>query len=329
MESRVNYSIVGLFVVLLLAASVITAWWLYSGGSARQYSPYLVYASDSVSGLNSDSRVYYHGVDVGYVDEIRIDQDNPENIRIQLMIDQSVPIRADTSAQLQPQGVTGLSVLNLKGGSADEALLAADDSCCPVIPYEASLFSRLEGGLNDTMVRLVAVSERIDRLLRDENIEAIERTVGHLDQVTGTLAEERETLQSLLRDASRTAENTAELTDDGGRLLVRAESTMDSLDEAIVRVSGTMDTFDRTADRVAVAAESTVGFSRAGERAADEISRQTLPDMSLLIRDVRELSRRLSEFTTTLDDDPSRALYGGDSRPPGPGEADPGAGQGR
>lgn len=313
----------GLFVVLLLGASLLTAWWLYSGGSSRQYSPYLVYATDSVSGLNSDSRVYYHGVDVGYVDEIRIDRNNPDNIRIRLLIDQTVPIRADTSAQLQPQGVTGLSVLNLKGGSAEQDLPAAPDACCPVIPYEPSLFSKLEGGLNDTMVRLVAVSERIDRLLREENLAAIERTVTNLDQITGTLAEERETLRALMQNASRTAENTAELTESGERLLARAEGTMDSLDQAIGRVSGTMDTFEQTADRVATAAEATVGFSQAGERAADEISRQTLPDMSLLIRDLRDLSRRLSEFTTTLDDDPSRALFGGDRRAPGPGEANP------
>ncbi len=321
MESKVNYSIVGLFVVLLFGAALASAWWLYSGGSARQYSPYLVYATDSVSGLNSDSRVYYHGVDVGYVDEIRIDRNNPENIRIRLLIDHTVPIRADTSAQLQPQGVTGLSVLNLKGGSADEDLSAKADACCPVIPYEPSLFSKLEGGLNDTMVRLVAVSERIDRLLREDNLQAIERTVANLDRVSGTLAEERETLRSLMKNAARTAENTAELTENGERLLGRAELTMDSLDQAIVRVSGTMNTFEQTADRVAIAAEATVGFSEAGERAADEISRQTLPEMGLLIRDVRELSRRLSEFTSTLDEDPSRALFGGDRRAPGPGEA--------
>ncbi|MFN2381953.1 MAG: MlaD family protein [Guyparkeria sp.] len=321
MESKVNYSIVGLFVVLLLGASMVTAWWLYSGGSTRQYSPYLVFATDSVSGLNSDSRVYYHGVDVGYVDSIRIDRDNPENIRIRLLIDQTVPIRSDTSAQLQPQGVTGLSVLNLKGGSAQADLPSAEDACCPVIPYEPSLFSKLEGGLSDTMVRLVAISERIDRLLRDENVRAIERTVANLDQITGTLAEERETLRALIKDASRTAENTAELTENGERLLDRAEVTMDSLDQAIGKASGTMETFEQTADRVAAAAEVTVGFSQAGERAADEISRQTLPDVSLLIRDLRELSRRLGEFTSTLDDDPSRAIFGGDQRSPGPGEA--------
>ena len=320
MESKVNYSIVGLFVVLLVIASMATGWWLHTGGGNRQYQPYLVLATDSVSGLNSDSRVYYHGVDVGYVDSIRIDRETPDNIRIRLLIDHTVPIRDDIRAQLQPQGVTGLSVLNLKGGGSGDPLATPPGECCPVIPYEPSLFSKLEGGINDTMVRLVAVSERLDRLLSEENIDAIERTVQQLDTVTGTLAAERDQMRSLLRNAARTAENTANLTAKGERLVGHAESSLDSLDDAIVKVSGAMDSFEATADRVATAADATIGFSQAGENAAREISQQTLPDVSLLIRDLRELSRRLSDFTSTLDENPSRALIGGNERPAGPGE---------
>jgi len=320
MESKVNYSVVGLFVVLLLAGSMAMAWWLHSGGANRQYTPYIVFATDSVSGLNTDSRVYYHGVDVGYVESIRIDRDNPDNIRLRLLIDHTVPIRSDIRAQLQPQGVTGLSVLNLKGGGSGEPLVAEAGECCPVIPYEPSLFSKLEGGINDTMVRMVAVSERLDRLLREENLDAIERTVHQLDEVSGTLADERGRIRSLIRDAARTAKNTASLTEKGDRLMTHAESTVSSLDQAIVKVSSAMDTFEATAGRVATAADATVGFSQAGEQAARGISQQTIPDMSLLIRDLRELSRRLSDFTSTLDEDPSRAFFGGSERPPGPGE---------
>ncbi|MFW6322013.1 MAG: MlaD family protein [Guyparkeria sp.] len=321
MESRVNYSVVGLFVLILLAASLATAWWLYTGGSGRQYTPYAVYATDSITGLNANSRVYYNGVDVGYVDTIRIDRDNPDKIRIGLMIESTVPIRRDTTARLQLQGVTGLSVLNLKGGSAGEALEADPGECCPEIPYEPSLFSRLEGGINETMVQLVNIGQRFDRVFSEDNLVALEETLANLNRLSTALAEEREQLQSLVRNASRTAENTAEMTAGGTELVSRAQNTLDSLDGAIARVSGTMDTFEAAADDVALATDATVRFSSAGEQAAEEISRQTLPDISLLIRDVRELSRRLSAFTSTLDEDPSRVLFGGTERPPGPGEA--------
>ncbi len=320
MESRVNYSVVGLFVLLLLAAAVASAWWLYTGGSGRQYSPYVVYATDSVTGLNANSRVYYNGVDVGYVDTIRIDRNNPERIRIEVMIESTVPIRRGTVARLQLQGVTGLSVLNLKGGATGEELATVPGQCCPEIPYEPSLISRLEGGVNEAMVQLVNIGERFDRVFSEENLVAFEQTLANLNQLSTALAEEREQLQALVRNASRTAENTAEMTAGGTELVSRAQTTLDSLDRAIVRVSGTMDTFEAAADEVSRATDATVRFSSAGERAADEISSQTLPDINLLIQDVRELSRRLSSFTSTLDEDPSRVIFGGTERAPGPGE---------
>ncbi|MFA7523012.1 MAG: MlaD family protein [Halothiobacillaceae bacterium] len=324
MESKVNYSIIGLFVLLLLAAAMATAWWLYTGGSSRQYNSYLVFATDSVTGLTTDSRVYYQGVDVGYVESIRIDRDNPENIRIQLQIDQTVPIQTDIRARLQLQGVTGLSVLNLRGGASGEPLTATEGQCCPVIPYEPSLLSQLEGGVSDTMVRFLEVSERLDRLLlHDDNLDAIVRTIRQLDEVTATLAAERNQMSALLRNAARTAENTASLTEKGDRLMAQAESTITSLNQAIGKVSGAMDTFEATANRIGVATDATVGFSQAGEQAAREISRQTIPDISVFIRDLRELTRRLSDFTSNLDQSPTRAFFGGTERPPGPGEGTP------
>lgn len=160
--------------------------------------------------------------------------------------------------------MTGLSVLNLKGGKGGNALSTPPGECCPVIDYEPSLFSKLEGGLNETMVRLVAISERLDGLLNEDNVRAIDQTLANLNTISTTLAEERGEIQSLIRNAARTMENTADLSAGGDKLIAQADTTLRALDGAISRVSSTMDTFDQTAERVAVAAESTVSFSQAG-----------------------------------------------------------------
>jgi phospholipid/cholesterol/gamma-HCH transport system substrate-binding protein len=170
------------------------------------------------------------------------------------------------------------------------------------------------------MVQVLDVSRRLERLFADENLANIERTLVNLEAFSSSLAAEREAFRALVRNASQTAENTAELTASGRDLLRRAETTLDGLDRAIAEVSTTMETVRTTAEDVSAATDSTVAFTEAGERTAEEISRQTLPEISLLIRDVRELSRRLSDFTSTLDEDPSRVIFGGDERAPGPGE---------
>ena len=65
MESRIHYTIVGLFVVLLLAGLTAFAFWLGKYGGKQEYGHYHVYISESVSGLSADASVKYRGIEVG------------------------------------------------------------------------------------------------------------------------------------------------------------------------------------------------------------------------------------------------------------------------
>jgi phospholipid/cholesterol/gamma-HCH transport system substrate-binding protein len=62
MESKINYTLVGGFVVLLLAGLIGFAYWLGKYGGQQEYSYYHVYMSESVAGLSNDSSVKYRGV---------------------------------------------------------------------------------------------------------------------------------------------------------------------------------------------------------------------------------------------------------------------------
>ncbi|MDP2786291.1 MAG: MCE family protein, partial [Sulfurimicrobium sp.] len=62
METKVNYTIVGLFVILLFAALVAGILWLSGGAQYRKtYDTYLAYMNESVSGLNLNAPVKYRG----------------------------------------------------------------------------------------------------------------------------------------------------------------------------------------------------------------------------------------------------------------------------
>jgi phospholipid/cholesterol/gamma-HCH transport system substrate-binding protein len=78
MEGRINYTIVGLFVILLLAGLIAFTYWLCKYGGKQEYDLYYVYMSESVSGLSPDVSVKYMGVDVGTVEHIGI---NPRDDR--------------------------------------------------------------------------------------------------------------------------------------------------------------------------------------------------------------------------------------------------------
>lgn len=107
MEDKVNYSLVGAFVLLLGAALVAGVLWLAAGlGGQQEMEPYQAFIKESVAGLDLDAPVKYLGVDVGKVSQIAIDPQNPQQVRLRFMIQRGTPIRRDSVAVLKTQGLT-------------------------------------------------------------------------------------------------------------------------------------------------------------------------------------------------------------------------------
>ena len=82
MGTRVNYTLVGLFVIVLGAALVGVVAWLTAATETKQYDEYLVYTNESVAGLNVNASVNYKGVQVGQVVDIELDHNNPDLVKL-------------------------------------------------------------------------------------------------------------------------------------------------------------------------------------------------------------------------------------------------------
>ncbi|HLZ34821.1 MAG TPA: MlaD family protein, partial [Nitrospira sp.] len=149
MEPKVNYVLVGSFVVLLGAAVLGAILWLGKTDYRGVYDRYEVYMRESVAGLSVNSTVRYRGVEVGRIKDIALSPDNPEEVRLTLDIARGTPIKTDTIAVLEAQGLTGLAWLNLTGGSREApALVASEGQEYPVIKTGPSLFYRLEEAIS-------------------------------------------------------------------------------------------------------------------------------------------------------------------------------------
>ena len=94
METKVNFAVVGAFVLLLGTVLVAGALWLASGGAfQKKYDVYQAVVNESVAGLNLNAPVKYNGVDVGKVKEIRLDSGSPERVILRFAIERGTPIR--------------------------------------------------------------------------------------------------------------------------------------------------------------------------------------------------------------------------------------------
>ncbi len=321
MESKVSYTLVGSFVIVLGLALVIVALWLAGGLGDRLYDTYRVYVRESVSGLNPRSAVRYRGVDVGQVSSIRLDPDDPRRVIVTLQIEQGTPIREDTAATLTIQGLTGLATVELSGGSpGSPPLRAAEGEPYPVIRSLPSLVQRLDNAFNDALEVMQQLSADLGALLSPANQQAvasvlanvntisttvaaesaaIRSTLVHLDTVTGAIAAQAEAIdQSLVHLAALLAVG-AETGVGVNRLVTQLENSV-----------ATVDAMVQSVDQAVVATQSELSL----------LMQRSGPELDALVLEINQLTDSVQRFMQVLERDPQILLFGRPSVRPGPGE---------
>lgn len=171
MEEKVNLAVVGAFVLILSAALIGGVLWLSSGVPYRTtHDTYHVYMKESVSGLNLNAPVRYRGVEVGRVRKIELAPGNVEQVQLTLAIASDTPVKTDTIAVLQTQGLTGIAFVDLTGGSRNAPpLQAKDGEPYPVINTGPSLMVRLDASLVDAsqaIKNIARLSEDLPKLVQ-------------------------------------------------------------------------------------------------------------------------------------------------------------------
>ena len=188
MEEKVNFAVVGVFVLVLGAALIGGVLWLSSGKSYRKsYDIYQTYMSESVAGLNLNAPVRYRGVEVGRVKNIALAPGNVEQVEVTLAIESGTPIKVDTVAILSTQGVTGIAFVDLTGGSRNSPDLQVHTTApYPVIRSGPSLMVRLDTSLIDaaqTLKNAVRLSDELPRLAH-----RLQRSADVFDNMSNELA---------------------------------------------------------------------------------------------------------------------------------------------
>jgi phospholipid/cholesterol/gamma-HCH transport system substrate-binding protein len=318
METRVRYVVVGLFVVILGTASVAIFMWLSKGLERTAYDRYLAFFRESVSGLNPNAPVKFRGVDVGRVRDIVIDPKNVEQVRLTLEIVQGTPVKADTVATLRVQGLTGLAFVDLSGGSQAAPLLKArPGESYPVIRTGPSLLFRLDSDVTNLITGVNAFTEDARAVIDEENRRKLRRILGDLAVLTHTLAKRSETVDEGVLRGAEAMRNIARITEQlHGRLPV----LMDNVVSATASLQGTAGRIDAAGAEVARAGRELGDMVKENRPNIELFTRRTLPDIGLLIAELRQLALQMERLARQLEQEPSSPIFGRSPAPPGPGE---------
>lgn len=320
MEPRVNFTLVGLFVLVLVAALGGAALWLGEGDYRKVYDRYYAYMGESVSGLSVNSPVKYRGVEVGLVKEIALNPDNPEEVRLTLDIARGTPLKEDTLAVLDSQGLTGLAIVNLTGGSRNSPPLAAKpDQEYPVIQSGPSLLYRLDTALSrlltdQSLTKFLSNSTSLVQdarsVIDEENRAALKQTLADLAAVAHTLSARNDRVDRGVVSAAQSVENLVQVTKDMKEQLPILVARMD-------KVARSLDTMTTEAASATTAVGAVVNDTRPN---IEQFSRHTLAETGLLVAELRQLTATLQRVARQLDQEPDSLIFGKHPAPRGPGE---------
>jgi phospholipid/cholesterol/gamma-HCH transport system substrate-binding protein len=311
MEPKVNYVVVGAFVLLLSALLVGIVLWLGKGFDQKTYDRYHAYMEESVAGLSVDAAVKYRGVEVGVVKEIILNPMNPEQVRLTLDIVRGTPIKEDTLAILDVQGLTGLAIVDLTGGSRDSpSLEAKTGEPYPVIQTGPSLLARFDRAATRLFTNMNRVTENIDALLDESNRSALSQMLKDLSTLTQTFTAKKKLFDEGITNAARTMEHLVQSTN-----MLNEELPM-----LIERIYGSADALEAMAEKVGQTSASMESIVEGTKPDIERFSQQTLNEMNALIVELRQLTTTLQRTAQQLEQEPNSLIFGRTPPPRGPGE---------
>jgi len=273
METKANYVAVGAFVLACMLGLVITMLWLAGIQYSQEFAYYQTNFTGPVTGLGKGTTVRYNGIEVGRVDALRFDPNDPQVVIVTLQMQPHLGIRVDSVASIESQGLTGGSYVEITGGSKNAALLERQEGQrYAVIKSKPSTLQQLATGAPELLAKLNKAADRLNGVLTKENQEAFTHILANLDESTSMLARRS-----------------------------------GDIDASIVNFSVASKALPHT---VADADASVKKFGQLSSDTDDFVKGEGLAQLAQLLADSRKLVVSLTVLTNELNRQPTKVLFG-------------------
>ena len=308
METRANYVWVGVITLLLLAGAAIFFVWLARLGNTDR-KEYDIFFAQSVGGLADGSQVSFAGVPAGQVLDIELWPQDPEFVRVRVSVDNDIPILQGTTASIAAS-FTGVSNVTLDGAVRGAPPIAEiGPEGVPVIPTKPGALGEILSSAPLLLERLATLTERLSRVLDEDNQESIQGILRNTNVISAELAQTAPELRGVLRETQTTLAEGAQALDEFERTLVATNSL---LNEEGAGLAQEMRTTLKSAQAVADDLELTLQGVQPVTR---QLNENTLPAANATLRDLRRTSESLRAITESIQSEGAGALVGGQPLP--------------
>ncbi len=298
METKANYTLIGLFTLAVIVGAFAVIYWFQGMGGTRAY--YRVLFDGSVSGLSTGASVLFNGLRVGQVTDLSLDTKHSGRVVASIAIKRAVPVHKDTDVGIQFQGLTGIAALSLTGGSAGSPLLSGTRD------HPAELVAPVAAGQDVTQTARDVLG-RLDQLLSD-NQKALHTALANVNAFTGALARNSKHIDDTLANVDKFSTTLAKNSDRLDKIMQGMQDLTGGKDgksgqinEAVRSIRGLAAKLDK---RTAAVTDSLSELATSGKKQFDTLSTEARRTLGTLDRTIKN-----------IDKNPSRLIWGGGAPP--------------
>ncbi|MBX7490526.1 MlaD family protein [Helicobacter turcicus] len=170
MEARLNYALLGVFLVASLVALAGFVFWMGKyDRNLGAYEEYYLYNKELPKGIRIETPVRYLGLPVGFVKSYGLSKDQGR-VEIVLWVKKEITLRQGTRAIVEAQGLTGGNYIALAQGNGEP--FGKDSKA--VIGFEENWIEKIGSKTGVVFDRLGVGLDNLNTLLSEKNLKNVE-----------------------------------------------------------------------------------------------------------------------------------------------------------
>lgn len=287
---------VGIFAII--SAALVAVVLIIFGGMRfwKHHDRYVVEFDDSVMGLEKGAPVYMNGIKCGTVGDIRLAPDDLSRVRIEVSLDEGTPVHTDTHAFLSLAGITGLKVIDLKGGSLTS----------PLTPPDGTIVAGV-GTLDKLQKKAEQLADQTGQIMDRANkiFDAAGKVADGANQLMVNLnaSVDPKMMAAIMGSTRQASENLVATTADMHALVAEnRKSLKTSLDTVALATKSAQDLMDNQVVAMVANANDLIGDMRGVVHSNENVLQSAMSD-------IRQASRSFKDLAREVKEKPSRLLF--------------------
>lgn len=232
METKANYTLVGVFTLIVMVAAFGFVYWMATFGKSGTTAQLEIRIPGSAGGLSVGAPVLFNGIRIGAVQSLTIDGVDPNFVLAMTEVRASAPVYATTKAKLGIQGLTGQAHIELSGGDKTGPNIleqAVEKGSYAILTADESSVTNLLATAEDILGRVNNAVKGIEEFV-DTAKGPLTRTVENAEKFSDALAANSDGISDFLKNVSSLSQTIENVSAKLESVVTRADQLVAAVD---------------------------------------------------------------------------------------------------